>query len=82
MGDRKQLQPIGGPGLRIVADAIGTRRVDTIVRQRHAWAREAVTHLGDGRAAEALAMAMLDASWGAKPSAILIRRSLLRTAST
>ncbi|PJI55874.1 hypothetical protein CTI14_01285 [Methylobacterium radiotolerans] len=45
VGDRKQLQPIGGPGLRIVADAIGTRRVDVIVRQRHAWAREAVSHL-------------------------------------
>ncbi|POR40185.1 MobF family relaxase [Methylobacterium sp. V23] len=56
VGDRKQLQPIGGPGLRIVADAIGTQRVDTIVRQRHAWAREAVTHLGAGRAGEALAL--------------------------
>lgn len=56
VGDRKQLQPIGGPGLRIVADAIGTQRVDTIVRQRHDWAREAVTHLGAGRAEEALAL--------------------------
>ena len=56
VGDRKQLQPIGGPGLRIVADAVGTARVDTIVRQREAWARETVTHLGQGRAAEALAL--------------------------
>lgn len=56
VGDRKQLQPIGGPGLRIVADAVGTARVDTIVRQREAWAREMVTHLGQGRAAEALAL--------------------------
>lgn len=56
VGDRKQLQPIGGPGLRIVADAVGTARVDTIVRQRAAWARETVTHLGQGRAAEALAL--------------------------
>ncbi|GEL44470.1 hypothetical protein MEX01_50610 [Methylorubrum extorquens] len=56
VGDRKQLQPIGGPGLRIVADAVGTARVDTIVRQREAWARETVTHLGHGLAAEALAL--------------------------
>ncbi|WP_203159541.1 MobF family relaxase [Methylobacterium aquaticum] len=56
VGDRKQLQAIGGPGLRIVADVVGTARVDTIVRQREAWAREVVTHLGQGRAAEALAL--------------------------
>lgn len=62
VGDRKQLQAIGGPGLRIVADAVGTARVDTIVRQRKAWAREVVTHLGQGKAAEALAL--LDAHGG------------------
>lgn len=56
VGDRKQLQPIGGPGLRIVADAVGTTRVDTIVRQREAWTREVVTHLGQGRTTEALAL--------------------------
>lgn len=56
VGDRKQLQAIGGPGLRIVADVVGTARVDTIVRQREAWAREVVTHLGQGRATEALAL--------------------------
>lgn len=55
IGDRRQLQPIGGPGLRIVADAIGVQRVDTIVRQRHAWARDTVTAFGRGRAAHALA---------------------------
>lgn len=55
IGDRHQLQPIGGPGLRIVADAIGVRRVDTIVRQRHEWMRDTVTAFGRGRAAEALA---------------------------
>lgn len=55
IGDRRQLQPIGGPGLRIVADALGVERVDTIVRQRHQWAREAVTALGQGKAADALA---------------------------
>ncbi|WP_419829841.1 MobF family relaxase [Methylobacterium sp.] len=62
VGDRKQLQAIGGPGLRIVADAVGTTRVDTIVRQRESWAREVVTHLGRGHAAEALAL--LDAHGG------------------
>lgn len=56
VGDRKQLQAIGGPGLRIVADAIGTQRVDTIVRQREAWAREMVTVFGAGRADAALAL--------------------------
>ena len=54
VGDRRQLQPIGGPGLRIVADAIGSQRVDAIVRQREAWARDVVIAFGDGRAGEAL----------------------------
>ena len=48
VGDRRQLQPIGGPGLRIVADAIGVQRVDTIVRQREQWARDTVTSFGKG----------------------------------
>ncbi len=54
VGDRKQLQPIGGPGLRIVAAAIGTQRVDVIVRQHEAWARDVVTAFGQGNAAQAL----------------------------
>lgn len=54
VGDRKQLQPIGGPGLRIVAAAVGTQRVDVIVRQHEAWARNVVTAFGDGNAAWAL----------------------------
>ena len=54
VGDRTQLQAIGGPGLRIVADAVGVQRVDAIVRQRAAWAREMVTQFGSGRAKEAL----------------------------
>lgn len=54
VGDRRQLQPIGGPGLRIVAEAIGTQRVDTIVRQREVWARYVVTAFGEGRASDAL----------------------------
>jgi len=55
VGDRRQLQPIGGPGLRIVADAVGVQRVDTIVRQRHEWARATVAAFGCGQAQSALA---------------------------
>ncbi|WP_244486655.1 MobF family relaxase [Aurantimonas sp. Leaf443] len=54
VGDRRQLQPIGGPGLRIVAEAIGTQRVDVIVRQHEPWARDVVTDFGRGEAAVAL----------------------------
>lgn len=56
VGDRRQLQPIGGPGLKIVADAIGAQRVDTIVRQHEAWARETVMAFGKGEADQALAL--------------------------
>lgn len=55
VGDRRQLQAIGaGPGLDLVARAVEAARVDTIVRQRDAWARDAVTAFGSGRAATAL----------------------------
>jgi len=55
VGDRKQLQAIGaGPGLNLVARAVQAARVDTIVRQREAWARDAVTAFGTGRSAAAL----------------------------
>lgn len=55
VGDRKQLQSVGaGPGLDLVARAVAAARVDTIVRQTEAWAREAITDFGRGRAATAL----------------------------
>lgn len=54
VGDRRQLQPIGGPGLRIITDAIGAQRVDTIVRQREHWARDMVGAFGRGDAEKAL----------------------------
>jgi conjugative relaxase-like TrwC/TraI family protein len=55
VGDRRQLQAIGaGPGLDLVARAVEAARVDTIVRQRETWARDAVTAFGAGRAATAL----------------------------
>lgn len=55
VGDRDQLQAIGaGPGLALAARAIDSARVETIVRQRDEWAREAVRAFGEGRANAAL----------------------------
>jgi len=55
VGDRRQLQAIGaGPGLDLVVRSVEATRVDTIVRQRDAWARQAVTDFGAGRANAAL----------------------------
>ena len=54
-GDQKQLQAIGaGPGLRLVAEQTGVVRIDTIVRQKEAWARKAVEDLSLGRADKAI----------------------------
>ncbi|RUM99895.1 AAA family ATPase [Pseudaminobacter arsenicus] len=56
VGDRRQLQAIGaGPGLDLVTRAINANRIDTIVRQREEWAREAVMAFGRGDAESALA---------------------------
>lgn len=55
VGDRRQLQAIGaGPGLDLVVRSVEATRVDTIVRQRDAWARQAVMDFGAGRARKAL----------------------------
>jgi conjugative relaxase-like TrwC/TraI family protein len=54
-GDQRQLQAIGaGPGLRLVAEQVGVVRIDTIVRQREAWARTAVEDFSLGRADKAI----------------------------
>lgn len=54
-GDREQLVALGaGPGLSILASVTGTTRVDTIVRQREAWMRTAVTDFAKGRAKQGL----------------------------
>lgn len=56
VGDREQLQALGaGPGLSILAGITGTTRIDTIVRQREAWMRDAVKDFAKGRAAQGLA---------------------------
>lgn len=56
VGDRQQLRPIGaGSGLELVARAVDTHRIDTIVRQSSGWGRQMVRDFGAGRAEEALA---------------------------
>mgnify|MGYP000886443478 CR=1 FL=1 len=56
VGDRKQLQAIGaGPGLDLVMRSVNAARVDTIVRQREEWAREAVVAFGAGDAESGIA---------------------------
>lgn len=55
VGDRDQLQAIGGPGLSLVARAVEQAKVSTIVRQKEAWVREAITSFGKGDSAQALA---------------------------
>jgi conjugative relaxase-like TrwC/TraI family protein len=55
VGDRDQLQAIGGAaGLSLVARAVENAHVTTIVRQKEAWARNAVIAFGSGNAATAL----------------------------
>src|SRR5262249_40890146 len=54
VGDPKQLQAIGGPGLSLVQRAIETARVETIVRQHDQWQRDAIHAFGNGRAEDAL----------------------------
>lgn len=54
LGDRRQLQPLGGPGLNLVSRAVEAAHVNKIIRQREPWAREAITAFGAGRAEPAL----------------------------
>ena len=55
VGDRDQLQAIGaGPGLDLVTRAVESARTENIVRQKEAWAREAVQAFGRGDAEAAL----------------------------
>jgi conjugative relaxase-like TrwC/TraI family protein len=55
VGDSGQLQAIGaGPGQQILSSVVEASRVDTIVRQRQPWARQAVMDVAKGRIAQAL----------------------------
>ncbi len=55
IGDHKQLQPIeaGGPFVALTRE-FGQAEMTTIVRQRDAWARNAVSAMADGHAASVL----------------------------
>ncbi|MBX9841460.1 MAG: relaxase domain-containing protein [Xanthobacteraceae bacterium] len=51
VGDESQLRPIGpGHAMRLVREAIGAVALETIVRQRAAWAREMVHAFARGHA--------------------------------
>ncbi|QEG35906.1 MobF family relaxase [Bythopirellula goksoeyrii] len=55
VGDHKQLQAIDpGAPFRLIGEQIGTTELMQVVRQREAWAREAVLQLRDGNAQEVL----------------------------
>jgi len=55
VGDSRQLQPIGpGAALRLVNDTVTGVRLDTIVRQQHEWARDAVHAFARGDAGAGL----------------------------
>jgi conjugative relaxase-like TrwC/TraI family protein len=57
IGDSEQLQPISaGPALKILTSEIIPARIETIVRQRDQWARDAARAFGKGDAAKALAL--------------------------
>jgi conjugative relaxase-like TrwC/TraI family protein len=55
VGDARQLQPIeaGGP-FASICKRIGCAELTTIVRQKEEWARQAVHHMADGHAMNAL----------------------------
>lgn len=56
IGDDKQTQAVSaGAPFRKISEAIGTTTMSQVVRQKEAWARQAVLDLRDGRADEALA---------------------------
>ncbi len=55
VGDREQLQPINaGPALKILSSVLPPTRVDTIVRQREQWARDAAQAFAKGNAVAGL----------------------------
>lgn len=57
IGDSEQLQPINaGAALKILTSEIAPARIETIVRQREQWARDAARAFGKGDAATALAL--------------------------
>jgi conjugative relaxase-like TrwC/TraI family protein len=55
VGDHRQLQAVSaGAPFRVIGERIGNVELEEIIRQREAWAREAVYDFRGGRAAQAL----------------------------
>lgn len=56
VGDARQLQPIeAGAAFRAIAEQIGVVEIETVRRQRQAWAREASQAFAQGAVAEGIA---------------------------
>ncbi|MFP7675726.1 Ti-type conjugative transfer relaxase TraA [Marivita sp. S0852] len=56
LGDARQLQPIqAGAAFRAFVDVTGYAELDSVVRQRELWMREAAIAFGSGRAEEGIA---------------------------
>lgn len=56
VGDEDQLRPVGpGHAMRLIRETIGATRIDTVVRQREEWARQAPGAFARGEAHQALA---------------------------
>ncbi|MBO9591158.1 MobF family relaxase [Devosia sp.] len=55
VGDENQLTPIGaGHAMRLIRQTIGATRIETVVRQHEAWARQAPKDFARGKAQKAL----------------------------
>lgn len=55
VGDEQQLSPIGpGHAMRLIRETIGATRIDTVVRQKDIWARQAPRDFARGKARQAL----------------------------
>lgn len=55
VGDENQLQPVGaGHAMRLIRETIGAVQIETVVRQKEAWARKAPGAFARGKARQAL----------------------------
>lgn len=55
VGDEDQLRPVGpGHAMRLIRETIGATRIDTVVRQREEWARQAPAVFAGGEARQAI----------------------------
>ncbi|RDE07598.1 MobF family relaxase [Pelagibacterium lacus] len=55
VGDENQLQPVGaGHAMRLIRETVGAIQIETVVRQKEAWARKAPGAFARGKARQAL----------------------------